>query len=196
MTFRKLLLILSLTVTALIITLLSTSYAWYQFDNAVTDFNNIQTFSDEIKFPVIFTNNDVIRTQTGIPITEEQISTFAERKTFYMTPSKEGINTASFNVNYKISIINIKIDEELKNEYFKYKLVETINGVVSDEITGNFKNLSENFITLKEGTITKFDSQHSYELMIWLQESGDIQNSMQNKSITGNIKVTTILKAK
>ena len=87
MTFKKLLIILTITVTVLMIALLGTSYAWYQFDNAVTNFDNVQTFSKDIDLATVFANTDNISTTVGVPLTTAQVDEYSSKTLFSITPS-------------------------------------------------------------------------------------------------------------
>ena len=107
-TFKRLLIILSFAVTVLIVILLGTSYAWYTFDNAVTSFNNVQTFSDNIDTAVVFTNSSNIGTTVGIPILASDVEERSEKTTFTVTPST---TLSGREVAFQISLIVDKIKE-------------------------------------------------------------------------------------
>ena len=207
MTFKKLLIILTFTVTAIIIMLLGTSYAWYQFDNAVTAFNNVQTFNDSIdELAVVFANDDNINTTVGIPILAAEVDELSSKTTFSITPSSEKL--AGKEVAFQIELINIIIDSELTStKDLKYSLLEKIgDGSTTTISSGNFKDFKKNNIILKSMTaISTFDVNYYYEFRLWLEDNGctieqinrnecSSQNNMMGKKITGRIKVSTAVR--
>ena len=125
------------------IALLGTSYAWYQFDNAVTNFDNIQTFNRELS--VVFTNTDNINTTVGIPITAAQVDEYSGKTLFTMTPSATLLD--GMQVAYQISLVELRIDSELtETEDLKYSLIEKIgNGTATTIASGNFYGFNSVF---------------------------------------------------
>ena len=123
-TFKRLLIILSFAVTVLIVILLGTSYAWYTFDNAVTSFNNVQTFSDNIDTAVVFTNSSNIGTTVGIPILASDVEERSEKTIFTVTPST---TLSGREVAFQISLIDLKIDSALTGvSSLKYSLLQLL----------------------------------------------------------------------
>lgn len=183
---------MTFVVTSLTIMLLSTSYAWYQFDTAVTPFNDVETFSNGLDdLSVIFTNDNNISTNVGIPITAAQVPTLANKTNFSITPSESFLNGRD--VAIQISLVNLDIDAALTNtSYLKYELLETLNGVTTSVASGNFYNLTEDNLLLKSMTEISVGSTYSYEFRLWLEESGGNQNALMGRSISGRIMVYTI----
>lgn len=195
MTFKKLLIILTITVTVLMIALLGTSYAWYQFDNAVTNFDNVQTFSKDIDLATVFTNTDNISTTVGVPLTTAQVDEYSSKTLFSITPSSSAIG--SMQVAYQISLVDLSVDSKLtETEDLKYSLIEKIgDGTATTIASGNFYGFNSNTLTLKSMTkITTLDTTYSYEFRIWLQESGGNQNDLMGQKVSGKIKISTALK--
>jgi len=207
-TFKKLIIILSFVVIGLILTLLSTSYAWYQFDNAVSDFGNVETFSENIELAVIFINDNNIDTTIRVPLFENQIEELSDKTTFTIIPNSEIL--ANKEVAYQISLVDVKIDSALTAvEDLKYSLIEKIGDGTANEITsGNFSGFTGDNIILKEMTAVtsaSLDVTHSYEFRLWLQDNGctleqvmneecDDQNDLMGKTILGKIKVSTAIR--
>jgi len=204
-TFKKLLIIMTVTVTLVIVMLLGTSYAWYQFDNAVTSFNDVQTFEDNIDLAVVFANDDNINTVVGIPISTSEVEENSSKSYFTMTPSSAVL--AQRNVAFQVSLVNIEIDSELTNtDSLKYSLLETVNGVTSTVSSGDFEDFNGDTLVLKPMTVIKtLDTTYSYEFRLWLQDNGctleqistgecENQNELMDKKITGKIKVSTGIK--
>lgn len=208
MTFRKLLLILTFVVTVVIVTLLGASYAWYQFDNAVTSFDNVQTFTEDVDLGIVFANNNNIQTTVGIPILAAEVEELSNKTNFSITPSSSTLSGKE--VAYKIEIVDLIIDSALTTGTdLKYSLLETIGEGATNTIkTGNFYNVTTNTLTIKEATkITQFDTTYNYELRIWLEDNGctveqindpndscTSQNGLMGKSLSGKIKISTMVK--
>lgn len=194
MTFRKLLIILTFTVTVMVIMLLGTSYAWYQFDNAVTGFNNVQTFENDLDdLAIVFTNNNNISTTVGVPILAADVEKFSNKTTFTLTPKADKLEGKE--VAFQISLVELNIDSALTNSNdLKWSLVEKIgNGGATTVASGNFRNVTEDTLVIKEMTeIDTFDVTYSYEFRLWLEESGANQNHLMNKNISGKIRVSSI----
>ncbi len=194
MTFKKLLIIMSVAIIFIIMMLFSTSYAWYQFDNAYTSFSNVQTYSDDIDLAVVFTNSDNINAIVGVPITSDQVEEYSEKTIFTLTPSSAALSGR--NVAYQISLENLKIDSALTSvDSLKYALLETVNGTTSTVASGSFSGVTSSSLILKNmTTITTFDVTYSYEFRLWLEENNENQNALMGKSLSGKIKVSTAIK--
>ena len=191
MTFKKLLIILTFVVTAIIIMLLSTSYAWYQFDNAVTAFSNVQTFDD---IPVVFANTNSINTTVGIPILETEVATKAEKTLFSIDASSP--NLSGKEAAIQIDITQLDIDSVLTTTTdLKYSLIETVGSVSTTIASGNFNGKSSGTtINLKSMSKITVGTTYSYEFRLWLQETGANQNSLMGAYVGGIIKVSTLVR--
>jgi len=191
-TFRKLLIILTFVVTAIVIMLLGTSYAWYQFDNAVTNFTNVQTFTDTLdNVAVVFANSNSINTTVGVPILASEVASKANKANFTVTPSSSKLSGKE---------VAIQIDLEFTvasalsgSTYFKYSLLEKAgSGSQTTIASGHFNSKTSGTLTLKPMTKITVGTTYSYEFRVWLEESGANQNSLMGKSFSGVIKVSTI----
>lgn len=195
MTFKRLLIILSFAVTVLIVILLGTSYAWYTFDNAVTSFNNVGTFSDNIEVAVVFTNDSNIGTTVGIPITTSEIEEKSEKTSFTITPSTA---LAGRSVAIQILLADLKIDSALISvSSLKYSLLQTVDGVTTTVKSGTFSGVTaSSLILLPSTSISDSDlgKTYSYEFRLWLEEDNSNQNALMGKKLDGYIKVNTAIK--
>lgn len=185
-----------LTVTVMFTMLLGTSYAWYQFDNAVTTFNNVQTFEANLDdLAIVFTNSNNIKTSTGIPLSDSQVEAYSDKTTFTITPSSSKLSGKE--VAVQIDLVEINIDRELTlTRDLKWQLFETIGSGTKNKIAeGDFFNLTGDSIVLKSMTkVTTLDITYAYEFRIWLQESGGNQNNLMGKSLTGRIRVSSAIR--
>lgn len=193
-TFKRLLIILSFAVTVLIVILLGTSYAWYTFDNAVTSFNNVQTFSDNIDTAVVFTNSSNIGTTVGIPILASDVEERSEKTTFTVTPST---TLSGREVAFQISLIDLKIDSALTGvSSLKYSLLQTVDGTTTTIKSGNFSGVTADSLILSTTTVpsANLGKTYSYEFRLWLEEDNSNQNALMGKKLEGYIKVNTAIR--
>ena len=193
-TFKRLLIILSFAVTVLIVILLGTSYAWYTFDNAVTSFNNVQTFSDNIDTAVVFTNSSNIGTTVGIPILALDVEERSEKTIFTVTPST---TLSGREVAFQISLIDLKIDSALTGvSSLKYSLLQTVDGTTTTIKSGNFSGVTADSLILVTTTVpsANLGKTYSYEFRLWLEEDNSNQNALMGKKLEGYIKVNTAIR--
>ena len=193
-TFKKLLIILSFAVTVLIVILLGTSYAWYTFDNAVTSFNNVLTFSDNIDTAVVFTNSSNIGTTVGIPILASDVEERSEKTIFTITPST---TLSGHKVAFQISLIDLKIDSALTGvSSLKYSLLQTVDGTTTTIKSGNFSGVTADSLILATTTVpsANLGKTYSYEFRLWLEEDNSNQNALMGKKLEGYIKVNTAIR--
>ena len=193
-TFKRLLIILSFAVTVLIVILLGTSYAWYTFDNAVTSFNNVQTFSDNIDTAVVFTNSSNIGTTVGIPILASDVEERSEKTIFTVTPST---TLSGREVAFQISLIDLKIDSALTGvSSLKYSLLQTVDGTTTTIKSGNFSGVTADSLILSTTTVpsANLGKTYSYEFRLWLEENNSNQNALMGKKLEGYIKVNTAIR--
>ena len=193
-TFKRLLIILSFAVTVLIVILLGTSYAWYTFDNAVTSFNNVQTFSDNIDTAVVFTNSSNIGTTVGIPILALYVEECSEKTIFTVTPST---TLSGREVAFQISLIDLKIDSALTGvSSLKYSLLQTVDGTTTTIKSGNFSGVTADSLILVTTTVpsANLGKTYSYEFRLWLEEDNSNQNALMGKKLEGYIKVNTAIR--
>lgn len=192
--FKRLLIILSFAVTVLIVILLGTSYAWYTFDNAVTSFNNVQTFSDNIDTAVVFTNSSNIGTTVGIPILASDVEERSEKTIFTVTPST---TLSGREVAFQISLIDLKIDSALTGvSSLKYSLLQTVDGTTTTIKSGNFSGVTADSLILSTTTVpsANLGKTYSYEFRLWLEEDNSNQNALMGKKLEGYIKVNTAIR--
>jgi len=179
--------------------LLGTSYAWYQFDNAVTNFTGVQTFNADNELEgisVIFSNTNNINTVVGVPLSQTEVAQYSSKTNFSIVPETDYLNNKE--VAYQIELIDFSIDSELaKTQDLQWSVLEEIPTGEQNEIArGNFQGkVSGDIITLKQMTkLTNLDTTHEYEFRLWLNDNGGNQNELMGKEIRGKIKVSIIIR--
>ena len=188
MDFKKTLLVILTFVTCMFALMLASSYAWYSYTNGSTTFD-VVTNNEDIN--VTYQTGMYIDTKTALPITKEEIDEYSEKNKFSIDLNSEDLVGK---ILVDISLVDIKIDQSLKIENFKYDLLYNGTNINS----GNFANLDNN--SLKLGTNINIDSitNNDFELRIYILDDGSDQNNLMNKTFSGTIMVNAIsrLKAK
>lgn len=184
MEFKKLILILTIAVSAIIISLLGVSYAWYSLSNSSTKFN---TTTSDLNLNILYAQSEFINLTTGIPISESDASTKAGISRFTVTPGNE---LKGYKILSSVEITEINIDSELKTEDFKIQLYE--NGVKVYDGTG--KNITGTTLIMKELSNMNVGTTYNYELRIWIKDTGVSQNQLMGKSFSGKIKISSSIK--
>ncbi|MBR3162419.1 MAG: hypothetical protein IKF19_06795 [Bacilli bacterium] len=188
MDFKKTLLVILTFVTCMFALMLVSSYAWYSYVNGSTTFD-VVTNNEDIN--VTYTTGMYIDTKTALPITKEEIDEYSEKNKFSIDLNSEDLVGK---ILVDISLINISIDDVLKNSNFKYDLL--YNGTTIN--TGNFANFEDNKLALGTNIILDNVSNNDFELRIYILDDESNQNNLMNKTFKGTISVNAIsrLKAK
>ncbi|MBE6153185.1 MAG: hypothetical protein E7166_03045 [Firmicutes bacterium] len=161
----------------LIIILSGSTYAYFSTSES-TGIQEITT----AKLDVAFTEGDTINYDFIVPLHEEEINNKAYTISFSLD------NNSTDDVVSEISFNNIVMSDELKDTYFKWRLLE--NDVVINE--GDFIGVSNSRL-MDKITINK-NEDNTYKVMLWLQENYDNQNNLQQKSFSANILVESFIK--
>lgn len=184
MSFKKMILILSVTMVAILLCLFGASFAYYSLNNASTEFET-STSNDDIS--VIYEQSQFISVNTGIPITSEQVNEKAASSKFSVLA---GNNLTGYDVAIQINLTDVVIDEALKVSDFKLQFLE--NNVVIANLTG--EDITSNSITLKSLSKVTVGTTYNYELKIWLNDTGVSQNDLMNKAFSGRFEVTSSMR--
>lgn len=188
MEFKKLIILLSVTVSIMFGVLLGVSYGWYAYSNAESTI-----LGSTIKEApmVVFAQTESIIVKQNMPIYDEDKYQYANKNSFTVTL---GENLQMYETGLEIVLNNITIDEELKIENYKYELLENKQIIA----TGNFSTVGENTsIKLMPMTIMTpptYPYTYAYELYIWLSEDRTNQNELMNKQFGAVISVNSAIK--
>ena len=188
MEFKKLIIILSITITITMIIMCGVSYGWYAYANAETSVES--TTLKEIP-TVIFTETNHIYSKNTSPIYDKDRYNYAYKNSFMITI---GENLKDYEIGIEISLKDIIMSNELKIENYKYELVEDGKTVSS----GNFKNIgNSNTLNIKPMTIVNletFPKTYIYDFYLWLSEDETNQNNLMNKTFSAKINVNSAIK--
>lgn len=198
MRFRSMIFVLTIAFSAIFVSMLGTSYAYYIATDGTTI--DVTTSNMDTGVAVVFEQSQYVNVNTGIPIDEVDIENFASNSVFTITPDANLL--ADADVAVTISLMDVSIAEALRVSDFKYRL--NCNDGTSDNIVnGNGTNFTDDVVSsgyLKLVTLNTtnntFDASKTYTctLSVWLQESGADQNVLMNKKFRGLIKVNTMFK--
>ena len=197
--FRKVTILL--IVLAVVIIIGGASYAYYQIyikgeDTGITGYSGgvfPQGFGGESMMKSFFMSgvevaletmdNGYINAKNINLIKDYEVSAKAEKGLFIV------INRDYDNqVKYSISLTELNISENLQDKDFKWELVSfgTDNVVAS----GDFEEAFEENMVLVSDLILNSRTAHEYELRLWLEETGEIQNHLLNGSFEGKISIS------
>ena len=191
MEFKKMMGILAITVTIIVISLFGFSYAWYSLTEGSTTFNNVKTTSSNLA--IVFAQSQYVNTTTGIPIASSEVATKADKTLFTITGNATTL--AGYTVTTEISLININISAALKVNDFKYALLQTVDGTTTTIATGTGATIGNNTtLVLKNMSAITLGKTYSYELRIWLEDTGVSQNQLMNQSFSAKIQVSSAYK--
>lgn len=188
MEFRKMIILLSITVSIMFGISLGISYAWYSYKNAET---NIKVATKKDTPMIQFMQTEYIESTQNMPIFDEDRYKYATKNSFTVTLGK---NLLNYETALQIVLNNIEIESELKNKNYKYELLEN-KKVISN---GDFSTIEDKkSIELLPITIMKpqnYPYTYVYELYIWLSEDESNQNELMNKRFSAKIDINSAIK--
>lgn len=195
MKFRSMILVLTIAFSAIFVSMIGTSYAYY----VATDGTSIEVTTGNIdnSATVVFEETQYININNAIPTSKA----LGEDYCFQIIPNPNILGDKE--VFMEIGITDIYIDEELKTSDFKYETycvgidfggVSFGNGTginFNDEVIAKkYLPIFDTSLFLLEGANNPLDCC----LTIWIQETDENQNHLMNKKFRGKIKVTTLYK--
>lgn len=188
MEFKKLTIILGVTISTGICLLFGSSYAWYAYSNAETSvegstINSVPT--------TIFSQTEYLFYKNILPILDEDRYNYANKNSFSITV---GENLQEYDVGFEISLKDVAMSNELKIANYKYELLQ--NGITIKK--GNFSDIgqSSNYIIMPMTKVKpkSYPETYNYELYIWLSDDGTNQNDLMNKAFSARININSAIK--
>ena len=188
MSYKKIMIVLSITICVFIGILFGSSYAWYAYSNAESKISG-STIKETPT--VIFAQTEYIASKTIMPIKDEDKYNYANKNSFNVTIDEKLKN---YETAIEISLKDITMDDALKIPNYKYELLEDGKLVSS----GDFGTLA-NATTLKIMPMTKlvnitYPKTYIYELYIWLSDDGTDQSDLMNRGFSAKINVNSAIK--
>jgi len=190
MEFKKLMGVLTIAVTVIVVALLAFSLAWYSFSNGQTSF---ETSTGSGNVSVIFAQSQYINTTTGVPISSSDVDTKADKTIF--TVSSDATALAGYTLATQISLVDINLDSALRVSDFHYQLLQTVNGTTTTVASGTGVTIGSNTeLVLKSMSTVTVGATYTYELRVWLQDSGVSQNDLMQKNFSARVQVSSAAK--
>lgn len=201
MKFRNLIFVLAIAFSVIFASMIGTSYAYY----VATDGTSINVTTTDLDpgVSIIFEQSQYINTNTGIPISEEDVEDLASASVFKIIPDVDLLTGAEVAIN--IGLVDLYIDSDLVSDDFKYRF--SCNDGTEDVITNNGSGtdftedvINNGYIRLGvlDTVIDTFNVNNEYvcTLKVWLQDNPNVsnQNNLMNKQFRGLIKVNTLFK--
>lgn len=143
-------------------------------------------------YDVTIENDAILRANNIVPISSGDITTKATELPFTIT------NTSTGPIIAEISLTNITMSNGLNDENFKWSLYS--DGVkIAEDSFYNVTNkiVNEDNISISEIILTNnvdINTTKDYKLYIWIEETGNPQNTLQNSTFEGKITVNAIQK--
>lgn len=192
MKFKHMLFVLTITTSIIFACMLGSSYAYYTLSNGTTVTATTGEFDANVS--VVFSESEYINLKTGVPINSTDVDKYASALKFTLIP--DATKLRGYDVAVKIAISNITIDTALKISDFKYDLKCNDGSSTTTIKSGTGADFTST--ELEIGTLSTqnstFNVSKTYNcaLRLWLQETGNNQNALMNKSFSGLIKVNSV----
>lgn len=188
MEFKKLLMVLGITMFLFVGILFGSSYAWYAYKNAETKVSG-STVGDMPT--IIFSQTEYISSNTTTPIDDNDRYNYANKNSFTITLNN---NLETYQAGIKIFLKDIVIDDALKIANYKYELLEDGITVGSGNFStiGNAKEIE--ILPMKVLNPNVYPKTYNYDLLVWLSEDGSNQNDLMDKKFSAKINVVSAIK--
>lgn len=195
MKFSKMIFVLTIAASAIFVFMIGSSYAYY---TATSTDINVTTGNTSDGVSVIFTDNNYVNITTGVPIDDNMVDNYVDGNKFSIIPNVNTLN--GYDAFITIALINVNIDDSLKINSFKYKLIcIDDNSDVVKSTTGNGTSLvSGTDVVLSKFNTTdnSFDINTNYQctFKVWISNSGNNQNELMNKKFSALLEVNSIMR--
>ena len=169
--------------------MLTTSYAWYAYENASTKFE-VVTANENVN--IFFQRGEYIHTESAIPIDVKNIDLYSDKYDFNILIDKRIVGNE---LVARISLVDIYIDGALMNVdevlgsspfrvdlfYQGVKVGETVTGDLFSKETYSFGD-----VVLADG----MDNQ--FELRVYLLDNGGDQSYLMDKKFQAKIDINVV----
>lgn len=188
LSFKKLLSVISVVIFAMFILMLTTSYAWYAFENGSTTFD-VATNNDNVI--VSFQRGEYINTSVAVPISSNQIDKYSEKNNFTVRVKDNPVGNEMI---LTVSLVDIVIDKSLQNVNFKIDLYHQNRSVAN--ISGNEVGINEE-VSKTLGTVVLDDNiDNNFEVRVYILDNGEEQSALMNKTFQAKIQIEAVSRLK
>ena len=188
MEFKKMIILLSVTVSIMFGLLLGMSYAWYAYSNAES---NIKASTKKDVPMVVFAQTEYISSTQNMPIYDEDRYSYANKNSFTITL---GENLKEYETGIEIVLNEINIAEELKIDNYKYELLQNKKVISSGDFSTIGESTSIKLQPMTMMTPENYPYTYAYELYIWLSEDETNQNNLMDKVFGAKIDINSAVK--
>ena len=188
MEFKKIIILLSITVSIMFGILLGISYAWYAYANAET---SIQGTTKKDLPTIQFMQTEYIESTKNMPIYDEDRYKYANKNSFTVTL---GENLEEYETSLQIILSNINIANELKIKNYKYELLENKKIISAGDFSSLGAETSIELLPITTMNPSNYPYTYVYELYIWLSEDETNQNDLMNKLFGAKIDINSAIK--
>lgn len=188
MNYKRMLLIITVFIVIMFILMMTSSYAWYAFTMPSTSFD---TFTTLDLLQISRETTSTISLSDGLPTETYSLNDSQDLSPYGINEFTIDLKDKSIKeqILIKISLIDVEIDEELKNESFVYQLYYNDEQIA----TGNFSNAKtgEEFI-IHEGVPLTSANNNQFQLVIYIEENNEDQSAMMNKTFMGTVSINVV----
>lgn len=188
MEFKKMIIVLTITITIILCLMSGVSYAWYAYSNAES--NVAGTTIKEIP-TVIFAQTEYISSTQILPIYDKDRYVYGNKNSFNITINE---NLKDYQVGIEILLTNIKMADELKISDYKYELLQSGKVLAKGDFSSIGESTTINLLPMTLMTPNTYPETYSYELYIWLSESKENQNHLMDKGFSAKVNVNSAVK--
>lgn len=155
------------------------TYAYFSAQST-SDEQSVTTGTMKLSFD---DSTPIVNAENIIPIGESTILTKATKKSFSIT------NTGDYDATVTILLTPTEITENLKSLDFKWALYENGTKIAENTFLNSVVNTP---IILKNNITLTVGATKSYELYIWINETGSPQDELQNGKLSATINATAV----
>ena len=186
--FKKMIILLSITLSVMFGLLLGISYGWYAYSNAET---NVKANTIKETPTIVFSQTEYISSTLNMPIYDEDRYKYANKNSFTVTV---GENLMEYETGLEIILSDINISDELKISNYKYELLQNNEIISSGDFSGIGNSTSIKLLPMTIINPISYPYTYVYELYIWLSEDETNQNNLMNKKFSAKIDVNSAVK--
>lgn len=191
LSFKKMLGSISIVIVVVFSMMLSTSYAWYSFENASTSFQGMTNDDDII---INYQHGEYIDTIIAVPIVSTKVDKLSDKNNFSIEVKN---NEKDTDIAVNVSLVDISIDSVLRNANLKVEMYyqgEKWASVAGNTIgTGGATTLTfKNITTGKSTIILDNDINNLFEIRVYLLDDGSDQNTLMNRTFQAKIQVDVV----
>ena len=188
LSLKRLLGIILVVIIVMFSTMLTTSYAWYSFENASTVFEGV-TSSDDII--INYQTGEYINTNIAVPISNGDVDKYSDKNNFNIV-IKDSSKDNELVVT--VSLVEISISGALQDPNFRVDLY--YQGSKVSGVSGN--TIGTSGITTKAlGTVTlNNDVVNNFEVRVYLLDNGQDQSALMNKAFQAKVKIDVVSRLK